>query len=43
MFVPVLDMSTKWTDELLYKRYGLTDEEIAFIESKIRPMEPTNE
>lgn len=43
LFVPLLDMSTKWTDELLYKRYGLTDEEIAFIESKIRPMELNNE
>jgi len=43
LFVPLLDMSTKWTDELLYKRYGITDEEIAFIESKIRPMELNNE
>lgn len=42
-FVPVLDMSTEWTDEKLYKRYGLTEEEIAFIESKIRPMEANNE
>ena len=43
-FVPVLDMTTEWTDTLLYKRYGLTNEEIAFIESKIRPMEaPNNE
>ncbi|MFH0985720.1 MAG: Eco57I restriction-modification methylase domain-containing protein [Candidatus Omnitrophota bacterium] len=42
-FVPLLGMSTKWTDELLYKRYALTDEEIAFIESKIRPMEMDNE
>jgi site-specific DNA-methyltransferase (adenine-specific) len=38
-FVPLLDMSTKWIDDLLHNRYGLTDEEIAFIESKIRPME----
>lgn len=37
-FVPILDMSIKWTDEMLYKRYNLTEEEIAFIESKIRPM-----
>jgi site-specific DNA-methyltransferase (adenine-specific) len=43
LFVPLLDMSTKWPDELLYKRYGITDEEIAFIESKIRPMEVTGE
>jgi site-specific DNA-methyltransferase (adenine-specific) len=42
-FVPLLDMNTKWTDELLYKRYGLSGEEISFIESKIRPMEADNE
>ncbi|MBU1183286.1 MAG: Eco57I restriction-modification methylase domain-containing protein [Proteobacteria bacterium] len=42
-FVPLLDMTTNWTDELLYKRYGITDKEIAFIESKIRPMELNNE
>jgi len=41
-FVPILDMNTEWTDEKLYKRYGLTKEEIAFIESKIRPM-PAND
>jgi site-specific DNA-methyltransferase (adenine-specific) len=38
-FVPILDMSKRWTDEKLYKRYELTREEIAFIESKIRPMD----
>jgi site-specific DNA-methyltransferase (adenine-specific) len=43
VFVPLLDMSTKWNDEMLYKRYGITDEEIAFIESKIRPMEVKSE
>ncbi len=42
-FVPLLDMTTNWTDELLYKRYGLSDEETAFIESKIRAMELNNE
>ena len=41
-FVPILDMNTEWTDEKLYKRYGLTRGEIAFIESKIRPMEQNN-
>ena len=39
LFVPVLDTSTNWTDEMLYKRYGFTTEEISFIESKISPME----
>ena len=38
-FVPLQDFSRPWTDEELYKKYGLTDEEIAFIESMIRPME----
>jgi site-specific DNA-methyltransferase (adenine-specific) len=42
-FVPILDMGIRWTDVMLYKRYGLTSEEIAFIESKIRPMEADNE
>lgn len=38
-FVPMQDFSHPWTDEMLYKKYNLTDEEIAFIESMIRPME----
>ena len=38
-FVPWLDFSKPWTDEELYAKYGLTDEEIAFIESMIKPME----
>src|SRR5680860_1762 len=41
--VPILDMTKQWTDEKLYDRYGLTAEEIAFIESKIRPMEANDE
>ena len=36
-FVPLQDFSKPWTDEELYKKYGLTDEEIQFIESMIRP------
>lgn len=38
-FVPLQDFSHPWTDEMLYKKYNLTEEEIAFIESMIRPME----
>ena len=38
-FVPIQDFSHPWTDEMLYEKYGLTDDEIAFIESMIRPME----
>lgn len=37
--VPVQDFSKPWTDEELYKKYGLTDDEIAFIESMIKPMD----
>jgi len=32
-----------WTDEALYKKYGLTKADISFIESRIRPMESKNE
>src|SRR5699024_3644792 len=38
-YVPVQDFTEEWTDEKLYKKYELTDEEIAFIESMIRPRE----
>jgi site-specific DNA-methyltransferase (adenine-specific) len=38
-FVPLQDFSKSWTDEKLYAKYWLTQEEIAFIESMIRPME----
>ena len=37
-FVPIQDYSHTWTDEELYKKYNLTDNEIAFIESMIKPM-----
>lgn len=37
-FVPIQDFNEVWTDEKLYAKYGLTEEEIAFIESMIRPM-----
>ena len=38
-FVPLLDFTMEWTDEKLYAKYGLNDDEINFIESMIRPME----
>ena len=38
-FVPVQDFSEPWDDAKLYKKYKLTREEIAFIESMIKPME----
>ena len=37
--VPIQDFSEPWTDAKLYKKYGLTKEEINFIESMIKPME----
>ena len=38
-FVPMQDFSKSWTDEELYAKYNLTDDEIAFIESMIKPMD----
>lgn len=37
--VPLQDFSHPWTDEMLYRKYKLSSDEIAFIESMIRPME----
>ena len=37
--VPLQDFSRPWTDADLYAKYGLTDDEIQFIESMIKPME----
>ena len=38
-FVPVQDFKDTWSDAKLYKKYKLTDEEIGFIESLIRPID----
>ena len=38
-FVPLQDFSKSWTDAELYAKYKLTKDEIAFIESMIKPME----
>lgn len=38
-FVPTLDWSRQWTDADLYERYGLTRDEIDFIERIVRPLE----
>lgn len=38
-WVPVLPWDRTWTDAELYKKYGITSDEQAFIESMIRPME----
>ncbi len=37
-FVPIQDFSHAWTDEELYEKYGLTEEEIDFIDAMIKPM-----
>jgi site-specific DNA-methyltransferase (adenine-specific) len=34
-FVPSLPIDRRWTDEDLYKRYDITPEQVAFIESQI--------
>ncbi len=38
-YVPIQDFNEEWTDEKLYKKYGLDQDEINFIESMIKPME----
>lgn len=42
-FVPALPMAKTWTDERLYTHFGITQEEVAFIESIVRPMGVENE
>lgn len=37
-WVPQQSWSRSWTDEALYKKYGITKDEVAFINSMIRPM-----
>lgn len=37
-FVPIVDFNEKWTDEKLYKKFGLSQEEINCIETSIKPM-----
>ena len=36
--VPIQDFSRPWADDDLYKKYGLEDDEITFIESNIKSM-----
>lgn len=43
VWVPQQKWNRKWTDEALYKKYNLTRDDIAFIESRIRPMEAADE
>lgn len=41
--VPNQVFSKSWSDEKLYKKYGISKEEIEFIDSMIRPMDLDNE
>ncbi|MBI5860991.1 MAG: Eco57I restriction-modification methylase domain-containing protein [Rhodocyclales bacterium] len=38
-FVPTQEWNRKWTDDELYAKYGITESEIAFIETIVRPMD----
>ncbi len=38
-FVPMQDFTEPWSDKKLYAKYGISDEEIEFIDSMIRPMD----
>jgi site-specific DNA-methyltransferase (adenine-specific) len=38
-YVPLQDFHVTWTDDKLYSKYALSDNEINFIESMIKPME----
>ena len=38
-FVPNMPMDKAWTDKKLFSHFGLTEQEIDFIEAMIRPME----
>lgn len=42
-FVPDVPLNREWSDEALYKRYGLTVDEVAFIESVVKPMDASDE
>ncbi len=42
-WVPQQAWNRIWTDDLLYKKYGITKNEIAFIDSMIRPLGESDE
>jgi site-specific DNA-methyltransferase (adenine-specific) len=39
LWVPIQTWDREWTDEKLYENYGLTQDEIEYIESVIKPMD----
>lgn len=38
-FVPTQEWTRRWTDEDLYRKYGISADEIAFIETVVRPLD----
>lgn len=38
MFIPTQDFTKEWTDQMLYEKYNLTQEEVDYIESTIKSM-----
>ncbi|HNY42882.1 MAG TPA: Eco57I restriction-modification methylase domain-containing protein [Bryobacteraceae bacterium] len=42
-WVPQQNWDQEWTDEALYKKYKVTEDEIAFIHRMIRPMDSSDE
>lgn len=42
-FVPTQQWTQRWTDDALYAKYSITDDEIAFIEKVVRPLEVDGE
>jgi hypothetical protein len=42
-FVPTQEWTKTWTDDDLYAKYGITNDEIAFIEKVVRPMDVSSE
>lgn len=41
-FVPTQDFSTPWSDATLHAKYGIVESEVEFIESMVRPWEPSD-
>jgi site-specific DNA-methyltransferase (adenine-specific) len=39
IFVPQQDFDVSWSDEILFKKYGIIEDEIEFIKTLIRPMD----
>lgn len=38
-FVPIQDFSKPWTDDELFAKYGISEDEVSFIERMIKPMD----